>query len=310
MSEEDQSLGASAPNGGGLIGWVKRLSGRRGEEEAQAAALDDLFSARARDGDDSGAAHERVLVDNILKLRDLTAYDVMVPRAEIVAAPENASLDELLALIAEKPHSRVPIYRGTLDEAIGIVHFKDLVAVARSEEMRRSFSAPKMLRPLPFIAPSIRVMDLLHEMRRDRTHLALVVDEHGGVDGLITIEDVVETIVGEIEDEHDRDGVRPAQIGADGSVLADARMELTDFEEAFCRFRSDEELEEDIDTLGGLVFALAGRVPGRGELIEHPSGTRFEVVAADPRRILSLRVRGLPLSAAEAVDPPRIAAQA
>jgi len=185
-------------------------------------------------------------------------------------------------------HSRIPVYRETLDDAIGMVHIKDVLAWRGEEE---SFELAKIVRRVLFVAPSMRVLELLLEMRVKRSHMALVVDEFGGVDGLVTIEDLVEEIVGEIEDEHDHDREPNLVRRPDGAIDADARAEIERLESEFGPILSEDE-REDIDTLGGLVFSLAGRVPIRGELIRHPSGVEFEVLEADPRRIRRLRVRG------------------
>lgn len=233
--------------------------------------------------------HERTLLSNILRLRDQTAYDVMVPRADINAIEVKASLQEIIKLVQDTGHSRYPIYRESLDDAIGLVHIKDVLLLQASE---KNFSLQRILRRVLYVSPSIRVLDLLLEMRLKRTHMALVVDEYGGVDGLVTIENLVEQITGEIEDEHDR-AVEPDFVEyPDGVIEADARMPLTELE-ARVGPLLDEEDREDIDTLGGLVFYLAGRVPSRGELIGHPSGLEFEVVEADPRRIKRLRLRNV-----------------
>ncbi len=235
---------------------------------------------------------ERVMLANILKLRHLTAYDVMVPRADIVSIEIGADLDEVIEVMRAQGHSRVPLYRETLDDVVGMIHIKDLLQFARE---RGDYSPEAASRDVLFVAPSMRVLDLLLEMRRARIHLALVVDEFGGVDGLITIEDLVEEIVGEIEDEHDVAEGPQLDPQADGSVIADARCPIEDFEAEVGPILTDGEREEDIDTLGGFVFSLAGRVPTRGELIVHEaSGVGFEVIEADPRRIKRLRLRNLP----------------
>lgn len=276
-------------------GWIARLRARLGlgGRDAEADALHELFQARGANGDQQTARHERALVDNILRLRDLSAYDVMVPRADILCVPENVTLQQILRTLAEKPHSRVPVYRESLDDAIGMVHIKDVLAVTRRSDQRRSFRIAEILRPLPFIAPSMPVLDLLHQMRQDRVHMALVIDEFGGVDGLVTIEDLVETIVGEIADEHDAEAATAPIVAGNGTIVCDARMEIADFEHRFGPLLAQEDREEDIDTLGGLVFFQAGRVPGRGELVAYREGLSFEILEADPRRVRTLRVRGV-----------------
>jgi len=235
---------------------------------------------------------ERTMLTNILRLRHMTAYDVMVPRADIIAADFGVSSEELSDLMSTAGHSRVPVYRGTLDEVVGLVHIKDVMNFVRRGE---TFNIADILRRVLFVAPSMAVIELLLEMRVSRVHMALVVDEFGGIDGLITIEDLVEEIVGEIEDEHDTNGGPKLSQRQDGTLLADGRAEIEELESLYGPILSDEERDDDIDTLGGLLSALTGRVPSRGELIEHKaSGIAFEVLEADPRRVKRLRLRNLP----------------
>ncbi|HEX2116439.1 MAG TPA: hemolysin family protein [Alphaproteobacteria bacterium] len=233
-------------------------------------------------------AQERTLIANVFKLRELTAYDVMVPRADIVAVDNEVSFAGLMKIANREAHSRLPVYRESLDDVIGMVHVKDLLSCWGREQ---EFKLEDVLRKVLFVAPSMRVLDLLLEMRKTRLHMALVVDEYGGVDGLVTIEDLVEEIVGEIEDEHDVDD-RPRLISQpDGTFLADARLAIGDFEARVGPVLTPEEREADIDTLGGLVVAQAGYLPARGEIVTHSSGYEFEVLEADPRRLKRLRVR-------------------
>jgi len=193
--------------------------------------------------------------------------------------------------MVEQGHSRVPVYRETLDNVIGFVHAKDLLGPAAE---RREAKLSLILRKVLFVAPSVPILDLLVQMRQARTHIAMVADEFGGIDGLVTIEDLIEEIVGEIEDEHDvADEPRLAE-RADGTLIADARTPIEVLEEhQGVRLRPSGE-QEEVDTLGGLVSSLAGRVPTRGEIIAHPSGIEFEVLDADPRKIKRLRVRRSP----------------
>jgi len=216
----------------------------------------------------------------------------MVPRADIGAVEIGIGVDQLIQNMSLAGHSRLPVYRETLDEVVGMVHIKDVVDYVRKD---KPFDLSDVLRRVLIVAPSMPVLDLLLKMRQSRVHMALVVDEYGGIDGLVTIEDLVEEIVGEIEDEHDVLQGRELLRGSDGTVVADARATIEEFEKLVGPVLSDEEREEDVDTLGGLIFTIAGRVPGRGELIEHePSGIVFEVLEADPRRIKRLRLRNLP----------------
>jgi len=268
-------------------GWLRALiTGRNGEgtvREVIEELIEDVDDDATQIGADQGA-----LIVNILKLHELTAEDVMVPRADIVAADIDSDLDELVDVMAQDAHSRLPVYSKQLDNVVGFVHIKDvLVAVRRTTRV----AVKDIVRDILFAAPSIHVLDLLLEMRARRTHMAIVVDEFGGVDGLVTIEDLVEEIVGEIEDEHDTEG--PSVVRRpDGSVLADARTEIEELEKLIGEFATDEEREE-VDTLGGVVFNLIDRVPRRHEVIAHPSGLEFEIVDADPRRVKRLCVRDL-----------------
>jgi CBS domain containing-hemolysin-like protein len=271
-----------------LFGWI---IGRRRNHQGESVreAIEELIEGR-EETESPIDEQERRLLGNILKLNELTADDVMVPRADIIAVDTKASLEQLVEVIGSNSHSRYPVYRGTLDDAMGLVHIKDILILMASG---KPFSLQRIVRKVLFVAPSMRVLDLLLEMRLKRTHMALVVDEYGGIDGLVTIEDVVEEIVGEIQDEHDQDSEPDYVERPDGVIEADARMLLEEFE-AKVGSLLDEEDREDIDTLGGLVFFLAGRVPARGELIRHPRGIEFEVVDADPRRIKRLRIRNVP----------------
>jgi CBS domain containing-hemolysin-like protein len=243
---------------------------------------------------------ERIMLGNILKLRHITAYDVMVPRVDIASAEVGVPLDELIETMSSLGHSRLPVYRETLDEVVGIVHIKDIIDYVKQD---RPFDITDILRRVLVVAPSMRVLDLLLDMREQRVHMALVVDEYGGIDGLVTIEDLVEEIVGEIEDEHDIHEGPKLTRRPDGTMLADARTTIEEFEDMVGPVLSEEERQEDIDTLGGLLFTLTGRVPGRGELIEHEaSGISFEVIEADPRRIKRLRLHNVPESPSDPHD--------
>jgi CBS domain containing-hemolysin-like protein len=249
-------------------------------------------------------AQERALLSNVLKLRGKTAYDVMVPRADIMAMPEDFTLDQAIRLIQRDGHSRYPVFRSQLDDVVGMVHIKDVFAsVGREAE----FDIRAILRKPLFVVPSVPVLDLLLQMRQTRTHMALVVDEYGGIDGLITIEDLVETIVGDIADEHDEPGPPQMVERPDGTIDLDARTPVEAFEAQLGPVLTEEERGADIDTVGGLVFTLAGRVPAKGELVSHPSGLEFRVLEADPRRIRRLRVRR-PGTQAPATPAPQQAA--
>lgn len=281
-----------AEDGSSLLALLRRVlpGGRRSDDPVRDAIEELMEDHEAGNSIDS---HERLLLGNILHLRDVTAYDVMIPRADIVAADITVSLGEVCDIVSRCGHSRLPVFRETLDDVVGMVHIKDVLPIVAKN---RSVDLRHLVRRVMFISPAIRVLDLLLEMRLKRTHMAMVVDEYGGIDGLVTIEDLVEQIVGEIEDEHETDDEPELLVTPDGTVTADARVALEDFEDRFGLI-FDEEEKEDTDTLGGLVFRTIGRVPLRGELVVHASGLEFEVVDADPRRIRRLRVRNIPESA-------------
>ncbi|HEY3149931.1 MAG TPA: hemolysin family protein [Dongiaceae bacterium] len=270
----------------GLRGLFRFLK-RRDSEAALREAIEE-FIEESETTDDQPAAGESSLLLNILKLGEKTAYDVMTPRVDIRAAPEDIGFRGLIQVVREHGHSRVPIYRNDLDDIVGIVHIKDVLPYIFEPD---AFQLQKIMRAPMFVAPSIRVLDLLLQMRLSRAHIALVVDEFGGIDGLVTIEDLVEEVIGEIEDEHDV--VRGPSLvqRPDGTWLADARTTIEEFESRVGPVLTEEERAHDIDTLGGLVMSLTDRVPSRGELVTHSSGIAFEVVDADPRRIKRLRVR-------------------
>ena len=244
-------------------------------------------------GDRPLARQERSMVLNILNFGELKVADIMVPRADIIAVEAGLSLPDLVRNFRDAQHSRLPIYRDTLDNPIGMVHIKDLIGLAVPEA--EGAPHPKVMqdikREILFVPPSMPVVDLLVKMQATRIHLALVIDEYGGTDGLVSIEDLVEQIVGDIEDEHDTDDVKLIAVRKDGEFDASARASLEDVEKTVGFRLVDEEEAEEIDTLAGLIFSLVGRVPQRGEIVRHPGGVEFEVLDADPRRLKRLRIR-------------------
>jgi CBS domain containing-hemolysin-like protein len=272
----------------GLRNWLKQLRGERVSEQDLRTSLEELIEEHEKEPID---AQERAILANIVKLHEQTAADVMVPRVDIVALEVDTPFEQVVKSFVEHGHSRVPVYRETLDDVLGMVHVKDVLPYAADS---KPVAVAKIVRKVLFVAPSMPVLDLLLQMRLTRIHLALVVDEFGGVDGLLSIEDVIEEIVGEIEDEHDP--ADPPQMieRPDGSVIVEARMPIDRLEDATGQKLLPEESEEEINTLGGLVTTLAGRVPARGEVIKHPAGFEIEVLDADPRRVKRLRLRGLP----------------
>lgn len=239
---------------------------------------------------------ERALIANVLRLRGKSADDVMVPRADIVAMPVDVTLEQALDHIRREGHSRVPVYREQLDDVVGMVHIKDVFGYVGRPE---AFKLEAILRRPLLVAPQTPVLELLLQMRQARMHLALVVDEYGGIDGLVTIEDLVEEIVGDIADEHDEVAGPLITERGDGALDLDARLPIEAFEQRVGPVLTEDERDADIDTVGGLVFTLAGRVPTRGEVVSHPSGLEFRILDADARRIRRLRARKPMQQAAE-----------
>ncbi|MBS7810482.1 HlyC/CorC family transporter [Roseococcus sp. XZZS9] len=280
----------------GLFG--KREESLRDRVEELIDAPDELAPDARTDARTLGP-HERALLGNVLKLRGATAYDVMVPRADIVALPDDLTLEQALASVQREGHSRYPVFRLQLDDVVGMVHIKDIFAAVGRQA---PFNLRAILRKPLLVVPSVPVLDLLLRMREARIHMALVVDEYGGIDGLVTIEDLVETIVGDIADEHDEIVAPQIVERAEGVLEVDARTEIETFEEKMGPLLTEEERGADIDTVGGLVLHLAGRVPARGEIFTHSSGLEFRVLDADARRIRRLRVRRPAADGAQAAE--------
>ncbi|TGN56065.1 CBS domain-containing protein [Paracoccus liaowanqingii] len=225
----------------------------------------------------------------LMNLRRMRVDDVAIPKVEIIAAPLNITLYDLVTMFREHGFSRIPVFRGTLDSPLGLIHLKDLT-LKHGFGAGGKFTLRPMLRPMLYVPPSMPIGVLLQQMQQKRIHMALVIDEYGGVDGLVTIEDLIEQVIGEIEDEHDEDEGGLWVHEKTGQWLIQARADLSDVE-AETGLRLVETEDDEVDTLGGLIFMLAGRVPLRGEVISHPSGAEFEVVEADPRRLKRIRLR-------------------
>lgn len=291
---------------GSVFSWLLRLFGRKKNGSTIREDLADALS------DDQGLAQgfspeERAMLTSILHLQDKRVEDIMVPRADIIAVNQEISLAELLKVIEDSGHSRMPVYDDTLDDPKGMVHIRDVVSylikassMSRAEIAKRKTKIPanldlkkvnlsksihsiKLMREVMYVPPSMGARELMARMQADRMQIALVIDEYGGTDGLITLEDIVEEIVGDIEDEHDDEDQLIFDKG-DGSFLCDAKAELDDIRELLGDDFAFGEHEEDVDTIGGLIFDILGRVPVRGEVINN-NGFEFRVVEADPRRI-------------------------
>ena len=323
----------TAPLPAPATNWLTRLRERLGFEDADKRAIRDVLDKALRAEGEGGqvlAPQQRDMLLRIVRFGELRVADVMVPRADINAVDEQAPLSELLQVFQQAGHSRIPLYRETLDDLRGMVHIKDLMGwlveqastgpvvattAAHAEtpmhfsaidltkaDLSQPISATKMRRQVLFVPPSMPALNLLLRMQSTRVHLAMVVDEYGGTDGLVSIEDLVEQIVGEIEDEHDDDEDLIQGDAATGYVAL-ARTPVSDLEQKLgLKLVTDPRQAEDFDTIGGLVVALIGRVPVRGELIHHPSGLEFEILDADPRRIKKLRIH-LPPAGTPAAQP-------
>jgi CBS domain containing-hemolysin-like protein len=296
MSDLSNPAPPPAKRSRGLRAFFRRW--RRGETAADAAAA--AGHAARTDG-------SLDLVDQAQAFKMLSVEDVMTPRADIVAVEIACPFNELLARFLEAEHTRMPIYRVNLDDPVGQVHVKDVFKMLVDESIRPApdETVLRRLRREVLYAPgSMRAGDLMVKMQASRIHMALIIDEFGGTDGLVTLEDLIEAVVGEIDDEHD-EAVRAKVVARAGDLIeADGRAPLEDLEAAMERALVPPDLEEDIDTVAGLVSALAGRVPQRGEVIAHPDGFDFEITDADPRRVKRVRVRPRPsLAAADAETP-------
>lgn len=270
---------------GSVSAWLMRAFARNGDATWQ-ESLEELIEEEEEISEQI-TPEERDLLMNLLRFGQLNAEDAMVPRPDIIAVEESAVLDEVVDAIKRSGHSRMPVYHETLDEVVGMVHIRDVMDFWSDA---KKFELVKIMRPLLFVPHSMPVVDLLAKMRTSRLHMAVIVDEYGGTDGLVTIEDLVEEIVGELEDEHDIAAAPVLDVSQNGTVEADARIEIEELEKHFGLVLRDGELDEDIETVGGLVSHLAGRVPRRHDRLNHPAGLIFEIVDADPRRVKRVRV--------------------
>jgi magnesium and cobalt transporter len=274
-----------------LLMRLKLVSGRRnGEGHTLRETLEELIEedeGEQRHDRAEFSEEERTLLLNALSFGELQVSDVMVPRSDIKAVEVESDIASVVATMRAAMHTRLPVYRGTLDDIIGMIHIKDMLPFWGDGE---EFAVGGVMRDVLFVPPSMRVLDLMMQMRDTAIHMAVVVDEYGGTDGLVTIEDLVEEIVGEIQDEHDK--ILPPQIvEVEGVGLeADGRVEVEELESRLGLELLEPERREDVDTLGGLLFMLLDRVPARGEVVRHPAGVEFEVLDADPRRIKRVRV--------------------
>ena len=285
--------------------WLERLLARfgLGEEPDLREVIEDALARSKGAAGDTFSAKERAMLLNILRFGKLIVEDVIVPRTDIIAVEDSITVAELMRVFREAEHSRLPVYHETLDDPLGMIHIRDLMSwitsAAEKEganldlgavDLASAIGSINIVREILYVPPSMPVLDLLLRMQSSRIHLALVVDEYGGTDGLVSIEDLIEEVVGEIADEHDVAEEPLIREDARHGLIADARTPIETIEERLGVDLVTPEQEEDIDTIGGLVFALAGRIPTRGERVTHPSGVEFEVLDTDPRLIKKLRI--------------------
>lgn len=290
-SEGDSSSGVWAALRALLFGNAAEPSLREQIEEVIDEAEDEYGATAVDENGHDLLQVEREMLRNMLAFGEAVVDDVAVPRSDIIALDEQSSFADMVALFAEADHSRLPVYRGELDHVVGMVHVKDLFGMmARGEPTPpRLCDRPQLIRQPLYVPQSMPAMALLAEMRAKRTHLAIVLDEYGGTDGLVTIEDLVEEIVGDIEDEHDDAPEQLLVQVSDDAWQADARIELDEL--AALLDPNLAKVDEDVDTLGGLAFVLAGHVPGPGEILTHSSGWQIEVVEGDDRRVVRVILR-------------------
>lgn len=252
-------------------------------------AIEEAIEEHAEHSDEAIAPEERVMLHNVLSFSERTVRDIMIPRTDIIAVSHDISLEELKAHILEQRHTRTPVYEDTLDHVLGFLHVKDLIPMLAGD---KPYHLQSYLRAMLYVPPSMKVIALLAKMRAAGSHMAIVVDEHGGTDGLVTMEDVVEEIVGEIQDEHDEDELHDGQIVriSDKLIEVNARIRIDQLERYLDRELVSEDEAEHFDTIAGLIFTKLGRIPAKGEMVDYGNGVSFEITDADPRRIRGVRV--------------------
>jgi len=274
------------------MSWFKTLlRGRATNSNQLQEALEEYIEElKEADEDTSVVESQKTFITNVINTHDMKVMDVMIPRADISAIEINASSEDLKKVFEQHQFSRIPVYRESLDHVVGIIHIKDILICMLGNE---PYTLSDLVREVMIVSPGLPLMDLFMMMREDKKHMALVVDEHGGIDGLVTINDVIEAIMGDLEDEFDNEEQPQIIEKPDGSLIADARMDLEEFEDRYGAFLSPDEREE-VETLGGLATHLAGRLPQKGESIKHSTGMVLEIMDVDSRRVKRLRIRNLP----------------
>ena len=267
--------------------WLRNVLRHR--DHSLKEVLEEAIEEHEEQAEERLAPEEKRMLHNVLGFGDIKVSEIMSPRADIAAVSSDISWPELKKHIVEMRHTRIPVYEDTLDHVLGFIHIKDLLSLLSDEA---AFDIKSLMRPLLFVPPSMRIIDLLIRMRHAGSHMAMVVDEYGGIDGLVTMEDLFEEIVGDIQDEHDGDEDQESRITriSDSVFDASARIPIEKLEKQLGIHLVSQDMVDEFDTLGGLLFCQLGRVPAKGETVLHPSGVRFEVLEVDPRRIRKVRI--------------------
>ena len=286
-------------------GWVKAALASRPDTTIK-EAIEEVLEEHQEQAGDALAPEEKLMLRNVLSFGDITVHDIMIPRMDIIAVADDIEMEELKRHVVEEGHTRFPVYHESLDRVEGFLHIKDLFPVLAGDQ---SFDLKRILRPMLFVPPSMKIIDLLVSMRRRGSHMAVVVDEYGGTDGLVTLEDLFEEIVGDIQDEHDDEAaIKDIVRTADGVFEADARVRIEKLEQVLGVDLLETREEEEFDTLGGLIVFDLGRMPEVGEVVHHDdSGVSFEILEADPRCVKRVRIQ---MHTRPAAAPPREAREA
>ncbi|MBV8938579.1 MAG: HlyC/CorC family transporter [Alphaproteobacteria bacterium] len=286
-------------------GWVKAALASRPDTTIK-EAIEEVLEEHQEQAGDALAPEEKLMLRNVLSFGDITVHDIMIPRMDIIAVADDIEMEELKRHVVEEGHTRFPVYHESLDRVEGFLHIKDLFPVLAGDQ---SFDLKRILRPMLFVPPSMKIIDLLVSMRRRGSHMAIVVDEYGGTDGLVTLEDLFEEIVGDIQDEHDDEAaIKDIVRTADGVFEADARVRIEKLEQVLGVDLLETREEEEFDTLGGLIVFDLGRMPEVGEVVHHDdSGVSFEILEADPRCVKRVRIQ---MHTRPAAAPPREAREA
>lgn len=293
MSDENQNHG--------FCSYFKNIFNNKSSEDVRETIEDMIEEAVDDTGKDAFSEHEQQLLSNLLGIKDKKACRVMVPRSDIIAFQKDGTVEELARLMVEKGHSRIPVYGESLDDITGVLHIIDLATCLLKGQGKMPVSQIAANK-FKLASPDISVLDLLKDMQQKKTHLAIVVDDYGGVCGLLTIEDLLEEIVGDIEDEYDLEENHIITLQEKGLYVADAKAYLDEVKEVTgIDFTENNEENDEVDTLGGYVFELAQRIPGKGEIIDGRDGIRFKIIEVDPSRIKKIMIM-LPQTAGETPD--------